>query len=355
MIAKPSIAFNDFSGTAKEVTARNVNGRNVLSVRAKQSKVFTPAQAVSKNNLSSISRAYKQLTDSQIVAWWELAGHLKGISTFGDAASMTAHNAFVRINSNLSIVGKSMLQDAPVYVADVPEVDYEDLWVSPSLICFTGLVVPKDSYRLMVKISAGQSVGVSSGWNKTVIVAPGVEEDWSEANITRVYTETIGYTPKLGERVFLEFWWMDTTNGFTGEAMRISVICKEESQVEGETYVKRNQFTADHITKLSSGATIVKFSEENAEGSALMIIDIEYKSTSIVSGISGEMAGLPDTFLAGRIYVPGRSNTRNPWAVGQYECYSSYSKYWKNWQCAYRAGSYGKETQVFGTAAFVNY
>ncbi len=233
--------------------------------------------------------------------------------------------------------------------------DFDDLWVSPTFICFTGLVVPKDSYRLVVKMSGGQNVGVSSGWGKTVIVAAGVQEDWSEANITRVYNETIGYAPKLGEKVFLEFWWLDTDNGFTGEAMRISVICKEESQIGGEAYVKRNQFTADNITELSSGATIVKFSEENAEGSALMIIDIEYKNTSIVSGISGEMAGLPDTFLAGRVYVPGRSNTRNPWAVGLYECYSSYSKYWKTWQCSYRAGSYGKEAQVFGTAAFVNY
>ncbi len=355
MIAKPSIAFNDFSGTAKEVTARSVNGRNILSLRAKQDKVYTPAQTVSRNNLSSISRAYKQLTDSQMAAWERLAGHLKGISTFGDAASMTAHNAFVRINLNRQMVKMSLLQDAPEYKSDVPEVDFDDLWVSPSLMCFTGLEVPKDSYRLVVKMSGGKSVGVSSGWNKTVIVAAGVQEDWSEANITRVYTETIGYTPKLGEKVFLEFWWLDTENGFTGEAMRISVICKAESQIEGETYVKRNQFTADHITELSSGATVVKFSEENAEGSALMIIDVEYKNTSIVSGISGKMDGLPDTFLAGRVYVPGRATSRNPWAIGLYECYTSYSKYWKNWQVSYRAGSYGKEAQVFGTAAFVNY
>src|SRR5574344_1818737 len=104
MIAKPSIAFNDFAGTAKEVTARNVNGRNVLSVRAKQSKVVTPAQASSRNSLSKISRAYKQLSDSQIHAWEVLAEHLKGISTFGLAAEMTAHNAFVRINTNRQLV-----------------------------------------------------------------------------------------------------------------------------------------------------------------------------------------------------------------------------------------------------------
>ena len=355
MIAKPSIAFNDFSGTAKEVTARNVNGRNVLSVRAKQAKVFTPAQAVSKNSLSSISRAYKQLTDSQIAAWWELAGHMKGISTFGDAASMTAHNAFIRINSNLAIVGKPRINDAPVYVSDVPEVDYEDFWVTPSFICFTGLNTPKDSYRLMVKMSGGMSVGISNGWSKTVIVAPGVQDDWSEANITKLYAETIGYSPKLGEKLFMEFWWMDTDNGFVGETMRVTAICKNESQVEGEIYSPRNQFTADHITSISSGATLERFSEENATGSALMIIDVKYVNTSIVAGISGEMDNLPDTFLSGRVYAPGRGNNRSPWAIGLYECYSSYDRYWKSWQVSNRAGMYDNKAEVFGTSAFVNF
>ncbi len=268
---------------------------------------------------------------------------------------MTAHNAFVRINTNRQLVGMSLLSDAPEYKDDVPEVDYDDFWVTPSLICFTGLSKPKDSYKLFIRMSSGLSNGVSNGWGKTVIVASGVDDDWSEANITRIYTSTIGFTPKVGDKVFIELWCMDTDNGFVGETMRVSAICKTESQVEGETYVKRNQFTADNITELSSGATVVKFSEENAEGSALMIIDIEYKNTSIVSGISGKMDGLPDTFTSGRVYAPGRATTRNPWAIGLYECYSSYSKYWNTWQCSYRAGSYGKEAQVFGTAAFVNY
>ena len=114
MIAKPSIAFNDFSGTAKDVTARNVNGRNILSSRAQHSKIVTPAQAVSRNKLSKISRAYKQLSDSQMLAWEVLAEHMKGISTFGNAAELTPHNAFVRINSNRAMIGMPLLADAPV-------------------------------------------------------------------------------------------------------------------------------------------------------------------------------------------------------------------------------------------------
>ena len=85
MIAKPSIAFNDFSGTAKDVTARNVNGRNILSVRAFQNKVVTPAQATTRNQLSKISREYKQLSDSQMQSWEILAKHLKAASYLGSS------------------------------------------------------------------------------------------------------------------------------------------------------------------------------------------------------------------------------------------------------------------------------
>ena len=103
MIAKPSIAFNDFSGTAKDVTARNVNGRNILSVRAFQNKVVTPAQATTRNQLSKISREYKQLSDSQMQSWEVLAKHLKGISTFGKAAD------FLELIVNLSLFSRKFV------------------------------------------------------------------------------------------------------------------------------------------------------------------------------------------------------------------------------------------------------
>ena len=147
MIAKPSIAFNDFSGTAKDVTARNVNGRNILSSRAQHSKIVTPAQAVTRNKLSKISRAYKQLSDSQMMAWEVLAEHMKGISTFGKAAELTPHNAFIRINSNREMVGMPMLMDAPVYTVDVPEVEYEDFWITPERIVLVNVQQPSDNLR----------------------------------------------------------------------------------------------------------------------------------------------------------------------------------------------------------------
>ena len=245
MIAKPSRAFNDFSGTAKDVTARSVNGRNVLSVRAQQSKIVTPAQAVSRNKLSKISRAYKQLSDSQMTAWGTLASHLKGISTFGSPAELTPHNAFVRINSNRAMVGMPLLTEAPAYVGDVPEVEYEDFWIMPERIVFLNVQQPSDNHFLVVKMSPAQSPGVTNGWSKTVIVAPGVDVEYGDVDLTERYVNIKGFELIPGQKYFCEFWWLDSTTGFTGESMWVSAICKETSVGYDAPYVPRTIIEID--------------------------------------------------------------------------------------------------------------
>ncbi len=355
MIAKPSIAFNDFSGTAKEVTARNVDGRNILSVRAKQSRIVTPSQAVSRNKLSKSSRAYRQLSDSQMAAWEVLAKHLKGISTFGMPAELTAHNAFVRINANRALVGQPVLLDAPVYVSDVPEVDYEDFWVTPDMILFTGIVPPKDSYRLIVKMSPGLGNGVSSGWNRTVIVSPGQEDDWGETNITRLYTSKIGFTPKIGDKVFIELYWLDSETGFVGETMSVSVICQELSAVKKELYIPRNELTLDNISSLEINATIDRFYIEQAPGSALVMMDVHAVNHSYINGIRGYFKDVPDSYLAGRVYFPGRGNGRSKWAIGLYELYIYRGFSYIEWNLSGRCATYDQDSLIFATSAMVDF
>ena len=53
MKALPSIAFNDFSGTAKDVTARHFRGRTVLTVRPFPSKVVSSSQKTNRNAMDT--------------------------------------------------------------------------------------------------------------------------------------------------------------------------------------------------------------------------------------------------------------------------------------------------------------
>ena len=79
MKALPSIAFNDFSGLAGDVTAKTSKSGTVLTVRPFLSKVTSSAQKTKRNAHSSISREYKTLDDDHMAAWAKLTERMKGI------------------------------------------------------------------------------------------------------------------------------------------------------------------------------------------------------------------------------------------------------------------------------------
>lgn len=269
MKALPSIAFNDFSGTAKDVTARHFRGRTVLTVRPFPSKVVSSSQKMNRNAMDKISRAFKTLSDDQIAGWSALGERLHSESVLGDSIGLTAHNAFVRLNRNRQMAGMPLLLDAPSHLVTIPNVVYERIWVTPKTIIFKGVQHEAAPYSLVIKMSAGQSAGVSSGWSKTVIVSPGMEDDWGDADVTALYTKALGFKPNVGEKVFFEMYWMDTATGFTGESVFDSKICESEEEAEQEGYVKRNKITMDdikpdsHVSEcdvdFSTGAPVISF------------------------------------------------------------------------------------------------
>ena len=351
MIAKPSIAFSDFSGTAKEVTARNVNGRNILSLRAKQSSVVTPAQAQSRNTLSKISRAYKQLSDSEMTAWEVLASHLKGISTFGSPAQLTAHNAFVRINTNLLLVGEPIRKEAPSYTNDVPEVLYEDLWITPEMIIFTGLEQPSDSHVLVFKMSHALSPGVSSGWGKTVIISPGMTPDWGDADLTTLYTEVMGLAPEAGKKYFCEFYWLDKSTGFTGESMAISAVCKESSTAYQEEYVPRARFTQEDVTEDSSGEGL---DFELPPGSAICSADAILHGDYNVASTTFVLKKAPKNFIEGKAMVLARGTAEGNYSPQTFLIEAM--KWIGDYEISFkaRAGHYVKPSEVHSTGVYID-
>ena len=373
MKALPSIAFNEFKGSAGDVTARVSKGRQVLSARSMHTSSKTPAQAVSRNRLAKISRSYKKLSDSQMKAWAVLAEKMKGISTFGQAAELTPHNAFVRINSNLQMVGMPMLNDAPAYINDVPEVLYSDLWISPDMIIFTGLEQPSESHVLVFKMSPALSPGVSSGWGQTVIITPGmapdwgdadltalyttefVDEsgnlDWGDADLTALYTEVMGVAPEAGKKYFCEFYWMDKNTGFTGESMVVSAVCKESSTAYQETYAPRARITQDDVTEDSSGEGLdFELSPGSAICSAEAILHGDYN----VASTTFVLKKAPKNFIEGKAMVLARGTAEGNYSPQTFliEAMKWIGEYEISFKA--RAGHYVKPSEVHSTGVFID-
>ena len=355
MKALPSIAFNEFKGSAGDVTARVSKGRQVLSARAMASNSKTPAQAVSRNRLSKISRSYKKLSDGQMKAWAVLAEKMKGISTFGQAAELTPHNAFVRINTNLQMVGEPMLEDAPAYINDVPEVLYEDLWISPDMIVFTGLEQPSESHVLVFKMTPALSPGVSSGWGQTVIITPGMAPDWGDADITALYTSVMGVAPEAGKKYFCEFYWLDKKTGFTGESMAISAVCKETSTAYAAEYIPRAMITQTQVVPTNETAVVENFKFELSPGSVLAAASGKFNDMIPCSYLYLRVDNPPKDFFTdhhcfmARTFPGTRMNTK--YHVQFRDFYPSFRYQDKQLSISRRAGGNGDGFEVFGTCA----
>ena len=242
MIALPSIAFGGFSGSAKGVTARYQDGRSILSLKCYPTGEATILQLARRTSLKKITKTWPMLTDQQRQDWERLAEHANGQSVFGQKAKLSGINLYVRLNANRQMAGEELLADAPAGNVAAPNVEYSNIYVTPDLVAITGIRHKPAPFKLVVKMSACQSPGVSNGWNKTVIISGDTEDDWGEADVTELYLNKIGVAATPGQKVFVETYWLDTETGFTGQIQRDSVICEGEAP-----YTRRVRATMDSL------------------------------------------------------------------------------------------------------------
>ena len=273
MIALPSIAFGGFSGSAKDVTARNHKGRSVLSVRSWPTGPATTAQVVRRGDLGKISRTYKTLSDSQMQGWERLANSATGRSVLGQKAKLTGHNLFVRLNANLAYIGEDIIYNAPETSFDLPTVQFEDIWVTPPAVLISGIEWPAENLRLVVKMSDAQSPGVSVGWAKTVIVAPNMTPDWGEVDVTTLYTNIMGVTPVPGLHYFVELYWIDANTGYTGVPLQIDVIASENTSKNGQVYNGPRVKLMKGVNLTTENNTFREFDLELSVGSAYVSLE----------------------------------------------------------------------------------
>ena len=345
MIALPSIAFGGFSGSAKGVTARQVGGRSVLSLKCFPTGVATGAQLARRASLKKISKSWKELSSAQMAEWDRLAEHQSGQSTFGQKAEISGLNLYIRLNSNRVMAGESIVADAPLSTVAVPDVDYNTVSITPQLIVFGGIKHESSPLKLVVKMSVSQSAGISNGWSKTVIISSELEDDWGEADVTKLYLKTIGVEPTPGEKVFVESYWLDTSTGFTGQVFQDSVIVTGESSYTPRKRVTMDRLAPDHEQHVSS--IDVDFSS----GGPVVFFDAMCLGHSNVASSEVYLEDDLPAELRGTSWALGRGNGEDGKLVAQsYVMWLYGASYGDPARIvfAHRGGYYVKPTEVFG-------
>ena len=345
MIVLPSIAFGGFSGSAKGVTARQVGGRSILSLKCYPTGVATGAQLVRRASLKKISKSWATLTNEQRQEWDRLAEHATGASSLGQKAELSGLNLYVRLNANRVMAGEAVLANAPAGQVAVPNVEYTSVGVTPQLVVFGGIKHESAPYKMVVKMSGSQSSGISNGWSKTVIISSEVEDDWGEADITRLYLKTIGVEPTPGQKVFIEAYWLDTSTGFTGQVFKDSVIVTGESSYTPRKRVTMDRLVPDHEQHVS--AIDVDFST----GSPVIQFDAMCLGHSNVASSEVYLVDDLPTELRGTSWALGRGNGENGKICAQSYIIWLYGPSYGDPSrivFAHRGGYYVQPTEVMG-------
>ena len=294
MIALPSIAFGGFSGSAKGVTARQVGGRSILSLKCYPTGVATGAQLARRASLKKISKSWVTLSNEQRADWDRLAEHASGASVL--------------------MAGEAVMADAPAAQVAVPNVVYGSVAVTPQYMALGGIKHESAPFKLVVKMSGSQSAGISNGWSKTVIITPGMEDDWGEADVTTLYMKTIGVEPTPGQKVFVEAYWLDTSTGFAGQVAKEAVIVTGEAPVQRRVRVTMDTLdpTEDNnVTTIdvdfSTGAPVAQFNAiclgHSNVASSIVHLDRELPAEVIGTGICLGRSNGPDGKIVAQSYM----------------------------------------------------
>ncbi len=295
--------------------------------------------------MSKITKSYKTLTAAQMLEWERLAEHTSGASVFGQKAQLSGVNLYVRLNVNRVMAGEAMIQDAPASVVSIGAASCRDIIIAPSIVILNGIKHLPAPNKLVVKMSAPVSPGISNGWSKTVVLSSEVEDDWGEADVTKLYLKTIGVEPTPGQKVFIEAYWLDTSTGFTGQVFKDSVIVTGESSYTPRKRVTMDRLLPDHEQHVSS--IDVDFSS----GAPVVQYDVMCEGHSNVASSEAYLADDLPVELQGTSWALGRGNSEDGKLVAQsYVMWLYGARYGDPAYItfAHRGGYYVKPTEVFG-------
>ncbi len=356
MIVKPSIAFNEFSGTAKDVTARVVGGRTVLNGRATHSHIKTPKQAMRRANFSHITKQYKTLSDEQRKQWSALAAAHKEKALTGNGMPLTAHNLFVCLNTNRSLVGVEMTKDAPADIHGSSYIGYDDIWVTTERIMIVGLTdPPTPTSRLVVKMASSASGGrANSKWGQTVIVGSFNDTDWGDVDVTSVYASEFGIPVVVGHTYYFEMYWIDENSGYISQITRVAAEATEGESMHGAEYQDRTRITTADIVP-DEEAKVYSLDYELSPGSKMVSNDIvtERKTYTYVAGVEIPLKrGLPEDMDRCFTFQWARATAdfSKPYAMSLMEVWPNID-FGRTLTISERGGTWCYKFETFGTYA----
>lgn len=222
----PSIAFDEFAGSAKGVTAAKSRGRKYIRNKGYGNASNTASQSDVKAIFSQLAKGFKSLTSEQIVAWNALAQTQEGRSTLGSKSKISGLNLYLRLNHWVVACGGSAL-DTPPSLAGVDAPAEATLALSASAFTITLDSIPAEvtNLKLVVQASMPQSNGISDAYAKATVIGDPQTPVETAIDLKTDYDAKYGAPSAVHPKVFVKWFYVNTVTGEkSGEMMALATL-----------------------------------------------------------------------------------------------------------------------------------
>lgn len=185
----------------------------------------TAAQSNVRGLFTSISQAWRTLTESARTAWNNAVSNFAKTDVFGDIKNPSGSNLYLKLNQNLALIGQPAITTPPE-VASSPEfIEFTPTvnGTTPALSIALGTSpVPAHTY-LVVEATSPQSAGKSFLKNKFRVIGVIAPAATSPSNQLANYTAKFGALVP-GQKVGIRIKAVNGLNGIAGQYNSQTVI-----------------------------------------------------------------------------------------------------------------------------------
>ena len=223
MLFTPSPIMNEMRKKAgSDVFSKNHYGGFVRK-RVKGTNPHTPKQINVRAFLTSLSKAWKALTQNQRDGWNQYGTSILLKNRLGQSIHLTGEAWYLKLNRILQTIGSTVIGDAPAGSAVPP-----DLADTPVLTCTSGSAIGltlgnavSSENKLMVKMSPPLSPGKNYNSNYRFLGIV-VAADTTTKDFTAAYLAAFGKLPETGDKVFMLVRSTDKTTGLQNQSQSVS-------------------------------------------------------------------------------------------------------------------------------------
>lgn len=206
------------------VASRNRGGA-YLRTKVSPINPSTSFQAAIRNRLSTISSAWRGLTQAQRDTWNAAVSSYSKTDVFGDLKTPSGFNLYQLLNNNLQRIGEAAIVTPPLPVS-LPVIQtgvLASVHAGAMTITFTDDPIVTDSV-VEVSATAPQSAGKSFVKSEFRILGNMPAIVAHVATITTIYNAKFGAPSNAGEKVFVRLRQISNVSGQAGIPVIYSAV-----------------------------------------------------------------------------------------------------------------------------------